>query len=211
MCDDQSPSSWRISSARSVSSAWIAGRGERVVEPDLVGRERLHLHDLVGAVRARDLDDDGVRLGRVARPVDVAAGRHDRRLELEQQLVEPREHVGLDRAARLAQLLPVGQLGDDARALRADRVGRVAEVRAQLRVRELLARGGREAPDRRSLTTARISARWIVAHARAAARRARRRSGGGTSRRRAVHDLGAASPRSPRTCRRASRSRCRRS
>ena len=48
-----------------------------------------------------------------------------------------REHVLLDRLAGLAQLLPVGQLGDDACALGADRVGRVAEVRAQLRVREL--------------------------------------------------------------------------
>ena len=54
MCDDQSPSSWRISSARSVSSAWMPCRGERVVEADLVGRQRLHLDDLVGAVRAGD-------------------------------------------------------------------------------------------------------------------------------------------------------------
>ena len=46
------------------------------------------------------------------------------------------EHVGLDRAAGLAQLLPVGQLGDDPRALVPDRRGRVAEVRAQLRVGE---------------------------------------------------------------------------
>ena len=42
-----------------------------------------------------------------------------------QVLVEVREHVRLDRAPRLAQLLPVRHLRDDARALRADRVGRV--------------------------------------------------------------------------------------
>ena len=58
--------------------------GERVVEPDLVRRQRLDLHDLVDAVRARDVDDDGVRLGGVARPVHVPARRLDGRLELEE-------------------------------------------------------------------------------------------------------------------------------
>ena len=73
--------------------------------------------------------DDGVRLGRVGRPVHVPAGRRHRRLELHQVLVEVGEHVRLDRAAGLAQLLPVGQLADHAGALGPDRVGRVAEVR----------------------------------------------------------------------------------
>ena len=55
-----------------------------------------------------------------------------------------REHVGLDRPARLAQLLPVGKLLDHARALGPDRVGRVAQVRAQLDVRQRLAARRRE-------------------------------------------------------------------
>ena len=46
MCDDQSPSSCRISSAKSVSSAWMPACGERVVQADLVRRQRLDLHDL---------------------------------------------------------------------------------------------------------------------------------------------------------------------
>ena len=74
-CEGRSPASWTISSARSVSIASIAGRRERLVEPDLVGRQRLHLDDLARAGRADELDDDPVRLGRVARPVHRAAGR----------------------------------------------------------------------------------------------------------------------------------------
>ena len=70
----------------------------------------------------------------------------------------------------LAQLLPVGQLGDDARALGADRVGRVAQVRAQLRVREL----ARARPPGSVVTSvdARISARCSGADGERRAREA---------------------------------------
>ena len=133
--------------------------GERLVELDLVGRERLDLHDLVDAVCPCDLGDDGVRLGGVTCPVDVTACRLTACFELEQVLGEVREHVGLDRLACFAQLLPVGQLADDARALRADRVGRVAQVRPQLDVRQLDAV---RLPESSVIVDARISARWIV-------------------------------------------------
>ena len=51
MCDDQSPASWSISSARSVSIAWMPSSASAVVEPDLVGRDRLDLDHLARAVR----------------------------------------------------------------------------------------------------------------------------------------------------------------
>ena len=50
-CDGRSPASWMISSARSVSIARTPAARERVVEPDLVGRQRLDLHDLVAHPR----------------------------------------------------------------------------------------------------------------------------------------------------------------
>ena len=132
---------------------------QRGVQLDLVRRERLHLHDLVCAVRARDVGDDGVRLLRVARPVHHAAGRLHRRLELHEVLVEVREHVLLDRAACFAQRLPVGHLCDDAGALGADRVRRLAQVRAQLRVLQLGARRLREARHADARISARCTAR----------------------------------------------------
>ena len=45
---------------------------ERVVEPELVGREGLHLHDLARAAARDEADDDLVRLGGVACPVHLA-------------------------------------------------------------------------------------------------------------------------------------------
>ncbi len=51
-----------------------AARRERLVQLDLVGRQRLDLHDLGGAVGAGDVEDDRVRLGTVARPVHLATG-----------------------------------------------------------------------------------------------------------------------------------------
>ena len=84
-----------------------------------------------------DVDDDRVRLRRIARPVHLRTLGLRSRLELHEVLVEPRQHVGLDAAPRLAQFLPVGQLCHDARALLADRVRRVAEVRPQLWIDEL--------------------------------------------------------------------------
>ena len=60
-------------------------RLERLVQPDLVRRERLHLHDLVDALGAHDLGHDCVGLGGVSRPVHDAAALRDRRLELDQE------------------------------------------------------------------------------------------------------------------------------
>ena len=122
-----------------------ARRLESLVEPDLVGRERLHLHDLVGALGPDERGDDLVRLGRVARPVDDAARRLDRRLQLDEHLVEPGERRILDRRCSLAQRLPVGHLGHDGGALGADRAGRVADVGPDLGVRERRRRRVREA------------------------------------------------------------------
>ena len=150
MCDDQSPSSWRISSAKSVSIARDPAGGERGVETDLVGRQRLDLDELADAVgggrpRARSAFASAASRAQCT----VAPAALDRRLELEQVLVEVGEHVGLDRPARLAQLLPVGELGDDPRALLADRVGGGPQVRAQP--------ARRRAPRRRPPGTARIA------------------------------------------------------
>ena len=80
--------------------------------------------------------DDLVRLGRVARPVDDAAGGLDGRLQLDEHLVEPAEGRILDRRTGLAQGLPVGHLGHDGGALGADRACRVADVGPDLGVRE---------------------------------------------------------------------------
>ena len=63
-----------------------------------------------------------------------AAGARDRGLEALELLGQRRHRARLDRRARLAQRLPVGELGDRLGALAADRRGRLAEVAAQLRV-----------------------------------------------------------------------------
>ena len=115
-----------------------ADRLERVVQPDLVGRERLHLHDLVHAFGAHDLRHDRVGLGSVPRPVDDAAAPGDRRLELDQELLEREERVGLDRRAGVTQLLPVRHLCDRLRPLRADRGRGVEHVRPHLPARQRL-------------------------------------------------------------------------
>ena len=47
--------------------------GEGLVEPDLLGHHRLDLHDLVDAVRLRDVGDDAAGLGGVPRPVHHGA------------------------------------------------------------------------------------------------------------------------------------------
>ena len=72
------------------------GRLERLVQPDLVRRERLDLHDLVDAFGAHDLRHDGVGLGRVPCPVNDAAAVGDRGLELEQEALEREQGVILD-------------------------------------------------------------------------------------------------------------------
>ena len=81
MCDDRSPASWMISSARSVSIASTPDLRERLVQADLVGRQRLDLDDLASPRGPSTIPAMiAVRLGGVARPVDVPAGPRDRRL-----------------------------------------------------------------------------------------------------------------------------------
>ena len=72
MCDDRSPASWMISSARSVSIALIPAACQRLVQADLVGRQRLDLDHLARSVAGDDPGDDRIGLGGVARPVDHA-------------------------------------------------------------------------------------------------------------------------------------------
>src|SRR5204863_10206609 len=60
------------------------------------------------------------------------------------------------------QLFPVGQLGDDGASLGTDRLRRVPQVRAQLRVLELAPSRCGKAFGRRSHVAARISARCAV-------------------------------------------------
>ena len=73
MCEDESSPSWTISCGEVGLDRVDPALRERVVEADLVGRERLDLHDLVGSGRGDEVADDPVRLGGVARPVDDAA------------------------------------------------------------------------------------------------------------------------------------------
>ena len=157
-----------MSSARSVSQAAIPARGERLVELDLLGRHRLDLDDLGRARVPHEPDDDRVRLGRVARPVDDAAGRGDVRLELDEELGQAREDVVLDRGAGEPQRLPVVALGDRPGALRRG------------------SSSSRGAGSRRSCSSASAVARRLGERRRARERRRRRR------RRRAVRSRRAA-------------------
>ena len=144
MCDGRSCPSWTMSSARSVSQAAMPSRCERLVELDLLGGHRLDLDDLVGARVAHDPRHDRVRLRRVARPVDRAAGRGHVALQLVEQLGQVGDHLVLDRRAGQAQRLPVGALGDGAGPLGPDRPRRRRQVRPQLVVGERGAGGVRE-------------------------------------------------------------------
>ena len=132
MCDDQSPSSCRISSAKSVSSAWIPASASAAFSSiSSVVSDFTFTTSSTPCARATS-GDDRVRLGRVARPVhrDRPPPRPPPRTA-RRYSSRSREHVRLDRAARLAQLLPVGQLGDDAaRAWRGSCPSRCAGWRA---------------------------------------------------------------------------------
>ncbi len=113
-------------------------RLERVVQPDLVRRERLHLHDLVHALGAHDLGHDRVGLGGVSRPVHDAAAPRDRSLELDEEALEREERVILDARSGVAQLLPVRQLCDRLRPLGTNRGRGVEHVGPHLPARQRL-------------------------------------------------------------------------
>ena len=139
--------SWTISSARSVSIARDALGRERLVEADLVRRQRLDLDDLVARRAPRAIDATIAFASAPSRAqCTVAARARDRRLQALQLLGQRRHRARLDRRARVAQRLPVGQLRDRARALGADHRRRLADVAAQLGVLPArLARGRWEA------------------------------------------------------------------
>ena len=212
MCDDQSPSSWRISSAKSVSSAWMPPAASASLSPiSSVVSDLTFTTSSAPCARATS-SDDRVRLGRVARPVHVPArGRRRRPRTARGSSSRRREDVGLDRAAGLAQLLPVGQLGDDARrACRGSCRSRCARF-----ARSCAFASSARAASGNAHRLTRLRRREDLgevqrADRRAAAARARRRSAAGTSRRRRCRPRRRLA-RSPRTCRRASRSTCRRS
>ena len=122
----------------------LAGRdpgvGERLVELDLVGGQRLDLNHLAGIVALHNLGDDLVSLGGVARPVNRAASALHCRFELRQIRAQMPQCALLDRTPGLAQRLPVRQFIDDNGALGANRLGGLAHVAAQLRICQRLGR-----------------------------------------------------------------------
>jgi hypothetical protein len=119
-------------------------RGERLVQPDLVGDHGLDLHGLGRAGRPDEPGDELVGLGGVPRPVHGAAAGADLGLQLLQVPVQPGHGPLLDGLPGVPQLLPVGDLGHDRRALGADGPGGAAQVGAQLAVAQRPPRRGRE-------------------------------------------------------------------
>ena len=83
MCDDRSPASWMISSARSVSIASIPAAPSASFRPISSVVSDLIFTTSFAPWAAAIRGDDPVRLGGVARPVDLAPGPVDRRLELD--------------------------------------------------------------------------------------------------------------------------------
>jgi hypothetical protein len=65
-----------------------AGRGERLVQSDLLGGHRLDLDHLGSTGRRDELGDDPVRLVRVTSPVHRAAAGGDLLLQLEQVILQ---------------------------------------------------------------------------------------------------------------------------
>ena len=114
------------------------------VEVDFIRRHRLDLDRPPGAMPKCYLEDDFARLGRVARPMHGAAGRSDRRLQLQKMRVQLSHRRRLDRRPCVAKLLPVRQFAGDARGARPDRRGRLAYVSPKLRVTQrLVCEGGK--------------------------------------------------------------------
>ena len=207
MCDCLSfGSSWTISSARSVSIACDALLRQRLVEPDLVGGERLDLDHLVGAVGLRHRGHDRVRLGAVARPVHGPARGGDRRLE-------PLELLGSVAIARALIALPASRSASQSSssAIVLSRLARIVVVALPRLRRSCESRRVLRAAAGKPFIRAPPGSRPGAPRARrCAGAAARRRCASGTScrptcrPRRRCRARGAA-------CRRASPSRCRRS
>ena len=163
-CDGRSPASWMISSARSVSIGRIAGRLERLVEPDLVGRERLHLHDLVGTLRpARGRPRS--RSPPLRRAPSARSHRPPAQTPRARRApFEPASASSLIAAAAARRRSQSATSATTAAALLPDRGRGVADVRPHLRVRRapplpLAGRPPAAHPRRSGAHDARISAR----------------------------------------------------
>ena len=206
MCDDQSPSSCRISSAKSVSSAWMPCSASA------------SLRSISSVVSDLTLTTSSAPWRRATSTTTAFASAASRA----QCTCPPAASTAASNSTRyrsrfastsclialpgFAQLLPVGQLRDDARPLRADRLRRVPEVRrgaACSRARRARLPGTR-------VMSRRGSPRGGSGVSRSDVGKGRRRCAAGTSCR-APCTRPRPSPRSHRTCRRASRSTCRRS
>ena len=135
-------------------------RGQRIVQTDLVRRERLDLDHLTRAVLAGDPAHDCVALGGVTRPMHLPARTRYRRLQPLQLLRQRGHRTSLDRRAGVPQRLPIGHLRDPRGASRADRVRCLTHVTAHLCVSKLPTRGGGKPG--RAHVAARISARCIT-------------------------------------------------
>ena len=134
MCDDRSPASWMISSARSVSIASMPTCARASFRPissvvsDLILTTSFAPWPatIPAMIRLASAASRAQWTCPPARVTDV--------FELDQVVVEVPERPLLDRPAGLAEGLPVGQLVDDRRPLAADRLGGLAHVAAELRV-----------------------------------------------------------------------------
>ncbi len=140
MCEGRSWPSWTMSSARSVSQTSIPSRARASLSSISWVAIDLTLTTSVMALACAICGNDPVRLGAIARPVDVTAGAGDLFLEAHQQLGQVAQDIVLERRASGAQLLPVRAFGHGRRTFRADGRGRVAKIGAQLIVGKCQAR-----------------------------------------------------------------------
>ena len=141
MCEGLSWASCTMSSARSVSTAAMPCSSRCSLSPiSWVAMDLTFSTSSAPVARIRSVTIRLASAASTAQCTDPAAGG-DVRLELLEQLRQPRHHVGLDRGPGVPQRLPVGHLAHHLRAFGPDGGGGVREVRAQLRVAPV--RGGR--------------------------------------------------------------------
>ena len=173
MCDGRSWPSWTIISARSVSQTSMPSRRSASLSSISCVAIDLTLTTSAGAVVVDDRGDDRVRLGRVACPVDGAAGSGHALLESLEEGRQVAHDLVLDRRPGEAERLPVGPFLDDRGALGPDRRGRSTEVRAELAVRQgrLGRLGERRCPPERRLRIGRVGVGAGASRSRVRARR----------------------------------------
>src|SRR6266540_3898765 len=136
MCDGKSLLSWTISSARSVSTAWIpAASSASFSSISWVAIDLTLTTSVTPVARTTSVTTAHASAASRAQCTTARAGRLG--LEPLQQLGQASHHIGLDRPAGLAQRLPVGHLGDHPGPLVPYGVGRPAQVGSQLLVAHL--------------------------------------------------------------------------